>query len=85
MNCKKIQELLKTDYFDGEIKPGLKERIEDHIKICPDCQKIERVLRATREPFKNIVEIQPPEETWDKIKKRIEFEKEAIGIFAKTK
>ena len=36
MQCKKIQELLKTDYLDGEANPQEEQFIKQHLKQCPE-------------------------------------------------
>lgn len=38
MQCKKVRKSL-TAYLDGEIRGGLRERIERHIHVCPSCKK----------------------------------------------
>lgn len=74
MNCKKIKELIMTDYVDGEANSSLQRDIKEHLASCKDCRQFERTLQRTAiEPFKNAQKIQPPDIVWDRIK-------EAVGI-----
>ena len=76
MNCKRIQELLMTDYSDGEISAGLRRIIERHLSICKECKQFEQAVRKTTiEPFKKAQEIKPADYVWDQIKETIIKEK----------
>ena len=76
MNCKEIQELIMTDYIDGEIEEKLEKEVREHLKSCSRCQEFEGSLRKEAiEPFKKVEPVSPPEFTWSKIKRRIEEEK----------
>lgn len=76
MNCKRIQELLITDYSDGEISERLKRMVERHLSICNECRQFEQaVLKTTIEPFKKAQKIKPPNYVWSQIKETIIKEK----------
>jgi anti-sigma factor RsiW len=36
-------------YLDGELSPGERERVEDHVGMCPHCTRVLRTLRRTLE------------------------------------
>lgn len=38
-----------SDYVDGELSGGGRARAEDHVGICPDCQRVLATLRRTLE------------------------------------
>ncbi len=69
MNCKKIQELILTDYLDGQIDGKAKESLEEHLARCPDCGEFARVAKkSVFEPFLHIKKPEPPESVWLRIK-----------------
>jgi len=75
MDCKKIQEIIMTDYIDAEASKTLREEIEAHLKTCEGCREFEQVLRErVSEPFRKSEEVKPPEEVWQRIKETIEEE-----------
>ncbi|MCD4781254.1 MAG: zf-HC2 domain-containing protein [Candidatus Omnitrophica bacterium] len=52
MNCKEIQELILTDYLDGEIHQGKKGLLESHLASCRDCKEFFVLAQQTTvEPF----------------------------------
>ena len=71
MDCKKIQELLKTDYLDGEAKEKELSCIKEHLAVCPQCRKLEEELKAGRMIFKNIKRQEVPERVWQNIRDAI--------------
>jgi predicted anti-sigma-YlaC factor YlaD len=77
MNCEKIQELILTDYLDGEMDEKQKEVILQHLANCADCQKFMVTAKITvNEPFSNVERINPDEFLWYKIKGVIEADKQ---------
>jgi anti-sigma factor RsiW len=38
-----------SDYIDDDLAPHERERIEDHVSICPHCRRVLRTLRRTLE------------------------------------
>lgn len=72
MNCKKIRELLLTDYLDKQTGLELKTEVEGHQKICPECRRLEEeIRRAIVLPFKDAKGPQVPQSLWLNIKERI--------------
>ena len=81
MNCKRIRELVMTDYIDGEMNAELKKEIEKHLDTCNQCRQFERALQEMAvEPFEKAREVRPPESVWRSIKETIE-EKPSEGLF----
>jgi len=82
MNCKRIRELVKTDYIDGEASAEVQKEIREHLSVCNQCRQFERALQEMAiEPFKKAREIRPPELVWHRIKETIE-KKPSEGLFA---
>ncbi len=72
MNCERIKELIMTDYIDNELKSGLKEKIESHIKECANCRQLEQDLkRQACLPFRNLETLIPDDTLWQKIRERV--------------
>jgi len=38
-----------SDYLDDELAPRERERVEEHVGICPHCRRVLRTLRRTLE------------------------------------
>jgi anti-sigma factor RsiW len=36
LSCRELVEFL-ADYLDGELAPALRERFEQHLRLCPPC------------------------------------------------
>lgn len=85
MNCKRIKELIMTDYVDGEASAELQKEVEEHLSTCSQCKQFEQALRQIAvEPFKKAQIIKPPESVWYGIKEAIE-EKQSEGLFVGLK
>ena len=75
MQCKKIQELLKTDYLDGEVSPQEEQFIKEHLQQCPECGRLEKELQAQRMLFQGAKRTQVPERIWYNIRDAIVTER----------
>jgi len=85
MNCKKIQELILTDFLDDEANARLHKQVKQHLKSCYKCREFEQQVRKTcSQPFAETKEIQPPENVWFNIKERV-AESEPLGFMAELK
>ncbi len=72
MNCKRIKELLMTDYIDGEMSAESQKQLKQHLNSCDKCRQFEETLQKTVvEPFKKAQEFKPPEAVWDRIRTAI--------------
>lgn len=88
MDCKKIKELILTDYSDGEIDAGSREEIEAHLAACAACRQLAGALQKTViGPFKKIEAVKPPDVVWHRIKEAIMSEKERqpAGLYARLR
>ena len=76
MKCNDIQELILTDYLDGEIHPDIKRQVDSHIADCQVCREFLAVSRqVVDEPFKHAQpKFENQEKVWQKIKFKIEEE-----------
>jgi predicted anti-sigma-YlaC factor YlaD len=71
MRCKKAQELLKSDYLDGETNPGEMRNIAEHLEQCSKCRSVEKELQAQRMFFQEAKREQPPDHVWQNIRNAI--------------
>jgi predicted anti-sigma-YlaC factor YlaD len=75
MNCKKIQELIITDYHDNETSGLLQRQVDEHVATCADCRAFEQAVRRNSDMlFKDLGQVQPPEAVWHKIRDSINEE-----------
>ena len=71
MLCRRIQELLKTDYLDARLSPAEEQQIKEHLTQCPRCRRLEEELQAERRIFQNASRQQVPEHIWQNIRDTI--------------
>jgi len=76
MNCKKIKDLLLSDYIDNENDQSLRKQIQEHLEHCASCSRLEQEAQQVRIPFKKAQRIQPPFEVWENIRERITQERQ---------
>jgi anti-sigma factor RsiW len=76
MNCDYIQDLILTDYLDGEVSPETKAQIEQHTAECAECRTfLFAALQTTIKPLSNAEKaFEAKEEVWNKIQTQIEEE-----------
>ncbi len=80
MNCKKIQELIITDYIDQQLPTNKQEEIKTHIKNCPECLEFESTVRTkAMKVFKETTSVKTPDYIWNNIQEKINS-KETIGF-----
>jgi len=68
-----IREMLSA-YLDGELTPGERSLIEDHLKTCPECGDALRELRRTVEHIRELGEETPPPWLTRRVMARIQEE-----------
>ncbi|MBU1043200.1 MAG: zf-HC2 domain-containing protein [Candidatus Omnitrophica bacterium] len=80
MNCKKIQELILTDYLDQEMPQDRQKELETHIAACAACAEfLVRAKKAAIEPLANTKNAKLSQDIiWSKIQKEIQTEKESL-------
>jgi anti-sigma factor RsiW len=67
IQCKKIQELLQTDYLDQETDQQEERFITEHLKQCSACSQLEKKLQAQRLLFQGVKRQPVPERIWSNI------------------
>jgi anti-sigma factor RsiW len=72
MECKRIQELIITDYADGELDQARTAEVERHLAVCARCREFrEAAERTVVGPLKAMRPLTPPERVWEKIREEI--------------
>lgn len=83
MKCRKIQDLIRADYIDGELSERLKKEVEEHLAVCRECSEYAEVVKATAvEPLRDSEIIAPPERVWNGIKENIYTDERAQSPLA---
>lgn len=81
MKCKNIQELILTDYLDGEMGSEQLKQVERHLAACTDCREFrDAAKQVVAEPFKNAGKVNPPESVWHQIEETIEERKNKRAV-----
>jgi anti-sigma factor RsiW len=46
ISCRELVELV-TDYLEGRLPPGMRERLDTHLATCPGCTEYIEEMRTT--------------------------------------
>jgi hypothetical protein len=69
MDCKRIQEMILTDYLDGEENEDLRFFIKNHLDRCRDCKEFEKMVHEHAvDPFKAGKQAEVPQAVWQNIR-----------------
>jgi len=72
MRCKHIQEIIITDYIDGQLGNDAKSRIDQHLSHCLACQNyLKSVRTGLVRPFNNASKDVPDAVLWSNIREAI--------------
>ena len=83
MNCKKIQDLILTDYLDDQISEKEKRPIEEHLSHCRFCRDFAAAARKVGAGlFTNLDKVGPPEFVWRRIRENIIAQQRKKETFA---
>ena len=91
MKCKKIQEIILTDYLDGQLAERQRSLLSRHLAGCQGCKKFSiYVMKNIAGLFTNAERLIPSEIVWRRIKGSIEDEETnkpavVIGFFERLR
>jgi len=71
MKCAQVKDILLTDYLDGSLDQIKLAELEQHIRGCDACQKMQKQVVAMRSSVKGMGLISPPESVWENIRQRL--------------
>ncbi len=72
MDCKKIKDMLMTDYFDGRLTEAEIKEINIHIKHCSSCTKSIEALSEVNKILKKPGQKMVPDYLFSKVLRRID-------------
>ena len=75
MNCKKIEELILTDYIDGNLKAEALREVGAHLASCPNCRKLAAEAVSAGKLFTGLKKEEPPADLWYKVRAEIAAER----------
>lgn len=72
MECKKAQELILTNYLDGQMDDVQRVRLKIHFATCPGCEEFASIAKkAVIDPIARMKRVSAPESLWPRIKEAI--------------
>ena len=85
MNCKKAQELMLTDYLDGEMNEKRKAFLEGHLKSCQKCKEFSLIAKKVgTELFLGAERANVPEYLWRRVRETVLAEGKKRRAFTAT-
>lgn len=72
MDCKKIEEVILTDYIDGKVTGTRLKDIEAHLASCTRCRSLASSLAAVSAELQKTKRMEPPSEVWEKIRAEVD-------------
>jgi anti-sigma factor RsiW len=77
MNCRKIQEIILTDYIDDQLDQKRKCFIDEHLEHCHQCREFAAIAQERLvKPFSNAEKQEVPAIIWDQVKESIAAQQE---------
>lgn len=72
MNCKKVRDLIFTDYLDETISLKFKKDVDNHLFVCRECRSLlEKVKLSQDLVLKSLPQQDVPLEVWDNLQNKI--------------
>ncbi len=73
MKCQDIENLILSDYLDGEGVQEVAFQVKSHIQECSSCKNFyEEVVSVTAAPFDVLPVIKAPQTLWERIEEKID-------------
>ncbi len=89
MKCKRVMELLLTEYIDERLNEKENLEVKNHLESCQGCRDYYNLInKEVVAPLRNAREVTPSEEVWQGIRNKIIERKLAAqneGILARIK
>ncbi len=89
MKCKKVRDILLTEYIDDRSGAALKEQIAQHLETCNDCREYYDILKEkVVRPLQEVSYAEAPEEIWEGVRNRIiqkELDKRKLPVFPRKR
>ena len=82
-NCKRIKDLILTDYIDNQLDSSSKDQVENHLLSCKTCQNFAmEVKERLMEPLASTFRQELSSEIWETLKQKIfqeQTKKQGLG------
>ncbi len=79
MDCKKMEEVILTDYIDGKVTGMRLKDVEAHLASCTRCRSLASELASVSAEFRNTKRMEPPSEVWERIRAEVNREPAVAG------
>ncbi len=77
MRCSAARKLI-SDYIDRNLKAKQSVRLEQHLDVCSDCKRLLKDFQTIVVGAKELEELRPSEQTWLRIKAKLEPEEQRV-------
>ena len=77
MDCRKMREIILTDYTDKKLSGHALTEVEAHLASCTQCRELASGVVSLENTLRSARRISPPPELWERI--RAEFSRENSG------
>lgn len=71
MDCKKMEEIILTDYMDGKITGAMLKDVEAHLASCSRCRALYTELAPIGAEIRKAKRMEPPDRVWEKIRAEV--------------
>ena len=72
MTCRRIQELLVTDYIDGQADAAARKAVDGHLEACPSCREFREAVQKTEDVLRRPLKAGLSADVWASVRARIE-------------
>lgn len=83
MECKRIEEIILTDYTDGKLSGQMFKDVEAHLASCSRCRALASELVRLRTDLRKAGRMTPPSRVWETVRAGVAGEP-AGGVFAQN-
>jgi anti-sigma factor RsiW len=87
MECKKMEEVILTDYIDGRLEGAALKEAEEHLALCAGCRGLAQGLASVADLLRSARREEPPARIWEKIRAGIMIpeRKPALTFFSRAR
>lgn len=72
MRCKRMEEIILTDYIDGNLKGHALQEVESHLGSCPECRRLAEEAKTASGLLKAAPRHEAPPRVWNSIRAAID-------------
>lgn len=68
MRCKRMKEIILTEYIDGKLKGDALQEVESHLGLCPGCRRLAEEAMSVSSLFKSAKRHEAPPKVWNAVR-----------------